>query len=325
MHRKLNVLSATFFLVVMLAVGCGQGSEGGSTSDGGSGGATAAATFPVTVKDSLGREVRIEEEPDQIGSLVPSVTETIFAVGAGNRVVGVSTADDYPQEVEGIEKIGDYQQVNAEKTASLGTDLLFLSFDSTTEEQAADLENKTGAKVLIINPTTVEEAIQSVGTVGKAVGNTERARVVEERLQSELNQLQSEIEGLPEPTLFYEIGYDPLFTVGPGSFINDAIGIAGGRNVAADAQQAYPQYSVEKLLQDDPEYYLAGASSMVTAEDIKSRPPYSSLQAVRQNKVFVINDDLVNRPGPRIVEGVRELAEVLHPEAFGGGGTSSGG
>lgn len=326
MYKKLNVLLAAFFLAAVLLAGCGQSSEGGSTGDtGGTGGGTAeASSFPVTVEDSLGRKVEIKEEPQEIGSMVPSVTETVFAVGAGNRVVGVSTADDYPQEVESIEKIGDYQQVNAEKIASLETDLLFLSFDSTTEEQAKDLEKKTGAKILVINPTTVDEAIQSVGTVGKAVGNTEKAQVVEERLQSELDQLQSKIEGLEEPTLFYEIGYDPLFTVGPGSFIDDAIKIAGGKNVAADAQQAYPQYSVEKLLQDDPEYYLAGASSMVTVEDITSRPPYSSLQAVQQDKVFVINDDLVNRPGPRIVEGVREIAETIHPEAFGRGATTGG-
>ena len=331
MNKKLNVLLAPLFLIAVLAAGCGQSSESGSTAGNtdsgstGSGGGTAAnATFPVTVEDSLGRTVEIKEEPQQIGSMVPSVTETIFAVGAGNRVVGVSTADDYPQEVESIEKIGDYQQVNAEKIASLETDLLFLSFDSTTKEQAKDLENKTGAKALVINPTTVEEAIQSISTVGRAVGNTEKAQVVEERLQSELDQLKSKIEGLPEPTLFYELGYDPLFTVGPGSFVNDAIKIAGGKNVAADAQQAYPQYSVEKLLEDDPEYYLAGKSSGVTVEDIVGRQPYSSLRAVQQNKVFVVNDDLVNRPGPRIVEGVREIAETIHPQAFGGGTTGGG-
>ena len=326
MYKKSSVLLVTFFLLAVLLAGCGQSSENGSTggSSGAGGGTTVAAAFPVTIKDSLGRTVEIKEEPERIGSMVPSVTETIFAVGAGNRVVGVSTADDYPQQVESIEKIGDYQQVNAEKIASLNTDLLFLSFDSTTKEQAKDLEKKTGAKVLIINPTTVDEAIKSIGTVGKAVGNTEKAQVVEERLQSELNQIQSKVNGLPEPTLFYEVGYDPLFTVGPGSFINDAIKIAGGKNVAADAQQAYPQYPVEKLLQDDPEYYLAGKSSGATVESIESRQPYSSLRAVQQNKVFVINDDLVNRPGPRIVEGVREIAETIHPEAFGGGTTGGG-
>lgn len=315
------------FSIVVLAAACGQqssqdGTTGGSTN---TNGGTQASGFPVTIEDSLGRKVEIKERPEQIGSLAPSATETIFAVGAGERVAGVTTADDYPEQVENIEKIGDYQQTNTEKIASLEIDLILQSFDGFTKEQAEDLEEKTGATVVALNPTTVEEAIDSVSTVGKAVGNTEKARVVEERLQSELGQLEQEIESLPEPTVFYELGYDPLFTVGPGSFVQDAIQIAGGKNVTADAQQAYPQYSVEKLLQDDPEYYLAGASSGATVESIVSRPPYSSLQAVQQSKVFVINDDLVNRPGPRIVEGVREIAETIHPDAFGGGGTTGGG
>ncbi len=328
MYRKIVILLAAFSVAVV-ATACGQQSSQGGTTGGGSGGDTGGGTqasgFPVTIEDSLGRQVKIAEKPEQIGSLAPSATETLFAVGAGNRVAGVTTADDYPEQVESIEEIGDYQTTNTEKIASLEIDLIVQSFDGYTKEQAKDLEQKTGAKVLALNPTTVEEAIGSVSTVGKAVGNIEKAQVVEERLQSELGQLEQKIEGLPRPAVFYELGYDPLFTVGPGSFVQDAIQIAGGKNVTADAQQAYPQYSVEKLLQDDPAYYLAGASSGATVEAIKSRPPYSSLQAVQQDKVFVINDDLVNRPGPRIVEGVREIAETIHPDAFGGGGTTGGG
>ena len=327
MYRKIILLLAAFTMVVFTAA-CGQessqsGSTAGDTSNGG--GETAASTFPVTVTDSLGRKVEIEKKPEQIGSLAPSATETLFAVGAGNRVAGVTTADDYPQQVESIEKIGDYQQTNTEKIASLGIDVIIQSFDGYTKEQAEDLEKKTGAKVVALNPTSVDEAIGSIGQIGEVVGNTEKAQVVEERLRSELGQIEQQLEGSPRPTVFYELDYDPLFTVGPGSFIQDAIRIAQGKNVTADADQAYPQYSVEKLLQDDPEYYLAGSSSGTTAEAIKSRPPYSSLQAVRQNKVFTINDDLVSRPGPRIVEGVREIAETLHPEAFGGGSTSGEG
>lgn len=321
MYRKtISLLVAVSLLV--LAAACGQ--QASQDAGDGTTAETEASTFPVTVEDSLGREVRLDEKPEEIGSMAPSITETLFAVGAGDRVAGVTTADDYPPEVENIEKIGDYREANAEKVASMGIDVLFLSFDSATKEQAADLEEKTGAKVVVINPDSVDEAIDSISLVGKAVGNTEKAQVVEERLRSELDQLEERIGGLTKPTVFYEIGYDPLYTAGPGSFVQDAIQLAGGKNVAADAQQAYPQYSVEKLLQDDPEYYLAGNTSGVTVEDIKSRQPYSSLQAVQQDRVFVINDDLVNRPGPRIVEGVREIAETIHPDAFRGGTTGGG-
>lgn len=326
MYRKIILLLAAFTMAVFVAA-CGQeGAQSGSTTGNTSGGGeTASSAFPVTVTDALGREVEIEERPERIGSLAPSATETLFAVGAGNRVAGVTTADDYPEQVESIEEIGDYRQTNAEKIASLDIDLIIQSISGYTKEQAEDLEQKTNAKVVALNPTSVDEAIDSMSLVGKATGNTEKAQVVEERLRSELNQIEQKLEGVSEPTVFYEIGYDPLFTVGPGSFVQDAIQIARGENVTADAQQAYPQYSVEKLLQDDPEYYLAGRSSGATVEGIKSRPPYSSLQAVQENRVFVINDDLVNRPGPRIVDGVREIAETIHPDVFSGGGTTSGG
>ncbi len=325
--------------MVLVAAACGQGSGGDSNDDSGSGssgatsggsggaggGTTASASFPVTIEDSLDRQVRIGQEPEEIASMVPSVTETLFEVGAGDRVVGVSEAGDYPEEVESIEEVGNYNEVNAEKIASLQTDLLFLSYDSTTEDQAESLQDRTGAKVVVINPTSVDEAIQSIGTVGEVVGNEDQAEAVEERLRSELDDLRSEVEGLPEPEMFYEVGYDPLFTAGPGSFVNDAINLAGGENIAADAGQAYPQYSVEKILEDDPRYYLAGESSGATVKGIKSRQQYSSLTAVEQDKVFVINDDLVTRPGPRIVDGVREIAEVIHPEAFDGESTTGGG
>lgn len=314
--------------MAVFVAACGQeGTQSGSTTDNtsGGGGETVSSAFPVTVTDALGRKVEIEERPERIGSLAPSATETLFAVGAGDRVAGVTTADDYPEQVESIEEIGDYRQTNAEKIASLDIDLIIQSISGYTREQAEDLEQKTNAKVVALNPTSVDEAIDSMSLVGKAVGNTEKAQVVEERLRSELNQIEQKLEGVSEPTVFYEIGYDPLFTVGPGSFVQDAIQIARGENVTADAQQAYPQYSVEKLLQDDPEYYLAGRSSGATVEGITSRPPYSSLQAVQEDRVFVINDDLVNRPGPRIVDGVREIAETIHPDVFSGGGTTSGG
>lgn len=323
MYRKIISLLAAVSLAVLIAA-CGQQAQQDGATGGGATGATSASTFPVTVEDSLGRQVRIESRPEEIGSMAPSLTETLFAVGAGDRVVGVTTADDYPPEVENIEKIGDYREPNAEKVASLDIDLLLLSFDSATKEQAWSLEQKTGAEVVVVNPGSVEEAIDSISIVGEASGNAEEARIVQERRRSDLDQLKKQLEGLPEPTVFYELSYDPLFTVGPGSFVQDAIRIAGGRNVAAATKQAYPQYPVEKLLQENPEYYLAGRSSGVTVEEIKSRPSYASLKAVQQDRVFVINDDLVNRPGPRIVEGVREIAETIHPDAFRGGTTGGG-
>lgn len=310
MRNRLFVMLAVL-AVLIFAAACGADRQEGAGED-----AAAETGYPLTVTDAVGREVEIEGRPERIVSMAPSITETLFAVGAGERVVGVTTADDYPPEVEAIERVGDFQGPNVEKVAAMEVDVLFLSFDYSTPETADDLQQKTGADVVVLNPQTVEEAISSIGTVGEIVGEPERARTVEERLRGELEEIRSAVEGRERPAVFYEIWHEPLQTAGGGSFIGDAIRLAGGRNVAEDAAQDYPQYPLERLLAEDPEYYFVGSSSGATPEDVAARPNYGSLRAVREGNVVVIDDDLVNRPGPRIVEGVRQLAEALHPDAF---------
>jgi iron complex transport system substrate-binding protein len=315
----------SFVMMMLVFVGaCGAAQEEGAGEEaapgdepaGEAGGGEASGAYPVTVTDSVGREVEISEEPGRIASMAPSITETLFAVGAGDRVVGVTTADDYPEEVQEIEKIGDFQGPNVEKLAEMEVDLLFLSFDYSTAEQAEDLEQKTGADVVVLNPQTVDEALAGIGTVGEITGETERAQTVEERLRGELAEIERAVEGGERPTVFYEIFDEPLQTAGGGSFIGDAITRAGGQNVAEGSDQDYPQYSVEQLLSQDPEFYFLGSSAGTTVEEVESRPNYENLRAVREGNVVLIDDALVSRPGPRIVEGIRQMAEVLHPDAF---------
>ncbi|MCL6437023.1 MAG: cobalamin-binding protein [Rubrobacteraceae bacterium] len=316
--RMVSVLRVVvaFAVVVFALAGCGAGGVSGGGSSGGATQARGGASgYPVTVTDSLGRKVTIEKKPERIASMAPSITETLFAIGAGKRVVGVTTADDYPPQVEHITKIGDYKGVNAEKVASLKTDVLFMSF-ATTRQQAADLEKKTGAKVVVINPESVRGAIASIGTVGKVVGDEKKAREVQRHMRRELSQVRKEVRGLSHPTVFYEVYPKPLQTAGPGSFIDDEIKLAGGKNVAAGAKSAYPQYSLEELVKQNPDYYLIGSSSGDTPKKVASRPGFEALKAVREGHVEVINDNLTTRPGPRIVEGVKQIAEAIHPGAF---------
>lgn len=295
-------------LCALLLTACGGPSAGTSGQETGKG-----PDYPVVVRDDVGRKVEISSRPAQIGSMAPSITETVFAVGAGERVVGVTTADNYPAETKEIEKIGDYREPNVEKMLALDIDLLFISFDSATVEFAEDLEGETQADVVVLNPKTVDGAVESVGLVGRAVGEREEAGALQGRLEGDLASVERAVSGRPKPTVFYEIWDDPLQTVGPGSFIHDAIVHAGGENVAAGTGEAYPSYSEETLLKKDPDYYLVSAT---TPEEVASRPGYSSLTAVREDRVSVVDADLVSRPGPRLVKGVREMAEAIHPDAF---------
>jgi len=299
-------------LLTLLLAACGGAAPGSPENETGAG-ETGHSEYPLVVEDDVGRKVEIGSRPERLGSVAPSVTETIFAVGAGERISGVTTADDYPPEAKEIESIGDYREPNVEKVLALEIDLLFISFDSATAEAAEELERKTKATVVVINPKTVDEAVSSVGLVGRIVGEREKASALEGRLRGDLEEVENAVAGQPRPTVFYEVWDDPLQTVGPGSFIHDAIEQAGGRNIAADTGQAYPSYSEETLLKKDPDYYLI---SSTTPEEVEKRPAYASLTAVERGQVSVVDPDLVTRPGPRVVEGVRRIAESIHPEAF---------
>lgn len=299
-----------------LAFGCGAPSSSGPEETSRSQASGTTSGYPLTVEDSVGREVTIEEEPDRIASMAPSVTETLFAVGAGEKVVGVTTADLYPKEVTEIETVGDFQQVNIEKVLQLETDVLFVSFDSSTRERAEELEDQTNAEVVVVNPGTMEEVLASMELVGRAAGEPERGRELEQKMRSDLKEITDAVAGEPEPSVFYEVYGDPLQTVGPGSFIHDAITLAGGNNIAADTNKGYPTYSAETVIQKDPQYYLVGSLSGETPESVAERPGYAELTAVAEDRVLTVNDDLISRPGPRITDGVRQIAEKIHPEAF---------
>ncbi|MGI8650055.1 MAG: ABC transporter substrate-binding protein [Rubrobacter sp.] len=273
--------------------------------------APSEAGYPLTVTDSANREVKIDEEPENISSMAPRVTETLFAVEAEDKVVGVTTSDDYPEEVSEIETVGDYSEINIEKVLALDTDLLFVSFD-TTAERADELQEQTNAEVVVVDPGSLDEVLSSIELIGRAAGEPEAGR----ELSRELDEIEEAVAGEPEPTVFYEVFGEPLQTVGPGSFIDDTTNVAGGENIAADTNEAYPTYSAETVIERDPDFYLVGSFSGTTPGTVAERPGFSELGAVTRDQVVVIDDDLISRPGPRIVDGVRQVAEAIHHKAF---------
>lgn len=344
------------FLVLFLAAGCGE------TSAGGAGASDSSGDYPVFVEDGLGREVEVRARPEAVGSMAPSATEAIFAVGAEARLAGVTTADDFPREVGGYPVIGGYREPNFERVVEEGIDLLFVSSEAATEDEAEEIEHLGRTTVVVVNPETVDEAISSIGLVGDAVGEPENARRLEEELRAELDEIKEAVAEEPRPTVFYEVWPDPLRTVGPGSFVHDAIRLAGGENIAADTGEAYPSYSEEAVIENTPDFYLTGdkphdgASYGDTpdgdtpdgdtpdgdapdggASDSDARDgdmpdgdapdgdtprAYERLATVSEARLVRIDEDLASRPGPRVVEGVREIAEAIHPEVFAGeGGT----
>lgn len=291
-------------MLVIAAAGCAKDqADSGATQQ--------QATFPVTLTDDAGRQVTIAKKPERIVSLAPANTEIVYALGALDRVVGVTTFDDYPPEVSSIAKVGDFMNPNMEAIAAAKPDLV-LATGGVQAETIAKLE-QAGAVVLAVDPQSLEGVYAAIEVVGKAIGEPAKAAEVVQGMKDELAAVQSAIDAAPV-RCFIEIAQEPLYTAGPGTFINDLVDQAGGENVVA--QQGYVAYSLEQLLKDDPEVYLATKGSMSDPADIDKRPGYSALSAVKAKRVFVLDDNLVSRPGPRCIQGIRQIAEALHPDAF---------
>ncbi|MDI6842927.1 MAG: ABC transporter substrate-binding protein [Anaerosomatales bacterium] len=276
-----------------------------------SGGEQKQAAFPVTITDDAGRKVTIAKKPERIVSLAPANTEIVYALGALDRVVGVTTYDDYPPEVSSIAKVGDFMTPNMEAIAAAKPDLV-LATGGVQAETIAKLE-EAGAVVVAVDPQSLQGVYDAIKLVGTIIGEPAKADEVVQGMQDELETIQSAIEEAPV-RCFIEIAQDPLYTAGPGTFINDLIDQAGGENVVT--QEGYVAYSLEQLLKDDPDVYLATKGSMSDPSDIEKRPGYSALSAVKAKRVFVLDDNLVSRPGPRCIQGIRQIAEALHPDAF---------
>ena len=300
---KAALISALVFAVLALG-GCGTKAEEAAKP--------VTADFPVTVTDDAGRSVTIEARPERIVSLAPANTEILYALGALDRVVGVTTYDDYPPEVSNIEQVGDFVTPNLEAISAAAPDLVLV----TTGVQADIIEKleDSGAVVVAIDPQSLEALYTSIETVGKATGDVAKAATVVQEMKDELATIQETIDAAPV-RCFVEIAQEPLYTAGAGTLINDLIEQAGGENVVTE--QSYVAYSLEQLLTDNPEVYLATKGSMSDPTTLKDRAGYSKLDAVVNSRVFVLDDNLVSRPGPRVIQGIRQIAEALHPEAFG--------
>jgi iron complex transport system substrate-binding protein len=300
---KAALLSALIIGVLALG-GCGSKTEEVAKP--------ATASFPVTVTDDVGRSVTIASKPERIVSLAPANTEILFGLGALDRVVGVTTYDDYPPEVSTIEQVGDFVTPNLEAITAATPDLVLV----TTGVQADIIEQleKTGAVVVAVDPQSLDALYASIEMVGKAIGESENAATVVQEMKDELASIQDAIDASPV-RCFVEIAQEPLYTAGTGTLINDLIEQAGGENVVAEA--GYVAYSLEQLLTDNPDVYFATKGSMSDPSTLKDRAGYSKLAAVTGDRVFVLDDNLVSRPGPRVIQGIRQIAEALHPDAFG--------
>jgi iron complex transport system substrate-binding protein len=269
------------------------------------------------VTDETGRRITLPAAPKRIVSLAPNVTEILFSLGLDREVVGVSIHCDFPEKVKERERVGSYVSLDFEKIVSLRPDLIIATGAGNTREMVDRLE-KLGFPTYVIFPKDFEGILRSIEHLGQILRRQREAREIVQGLERRKQRVIQVTRDRTRPKVFLTIGESPMVTVGKGSFADDLIHLAGGENVAAKEERMYPRWGMEEILRRAPEVILV--SSMSPKGDypkiLDEWARWKMIPAVRDGRIHLINSDLVDRPSPRIIEGLEEMARFFHPEAF---------
>jgi iron complex transport system substrate-binding protein len=274
----------------------------------------------VTLTDDLGVEVEVTQPVERIISLAPSNTEIAFALGLGDRLVGISDWSDYPPEALDIQKVGTGTEGNLELIISLDPDLVLAIGGEPVPEIDAQLRD-LGIAVLALAADDLEGIYRDIELVGQAAGVEEAAADLVADMETRIAAVTDAVAAATEqPLVFYELdATDPTrpWTAGAGSWHDDFIALAGGTNLAGDQQNAWVQINAEEIVARDPDMIILGDANWgITPESVAQRPGWDAIAAVQGGSVYGIDDNLISRPGPRVAEGIEGLARLIHPELF---------
>lgn len=268
------------------------------------------------VVDEVGRHVTVPNSITRIVTLAPNLTEIVFAIGAGDRLVGNTTRCDYPPEAKSIAKVGDTQQPSIERIIALRPQLILVSTASQLESFTRQLETQRIA-VYVTDPHDLEGVLRSIKAVGDLLGQSERAAQVIADLRARTAAAEERVKQASPVKVFYQLSAEPLYTAGRDSFVTDLIKRAGGVSVTKDVPGAWPRYSAESAVAARPEaIIMATAESMGGSANAGVAASLKESPAALAGRVYKVNGDYVSRPGPRLVDGLEQIARALHPEAF---------
>ena len=309
MHASLKIL--TLLMALSLLLGACTATPAASPTP-----------APIALTDGLGREVTLEGPAQRVASLAPSNIEILFALGAGSQVIARDAFTDFPEEARQLADIGGgFGEINTEMLLSLKPDLVLAAEINATDN--VQMLEDLGFKVFYLsNPTDLEGMYENLRLVARMVGRDAEAEALIENLMRRVEDVDAKVAGVEErPLVFYELdATDPNapWTSGPGTFIDLLITRAGGRNLGSALPDPWVQMSVEEIITQDPEIILLGDYTLggIKPEDVVARPGWEAINAVQEGKVYPFDDNLVSRPGPRMVDGLEALAKLLHPELF---------
>lgn len=264
-----------------------------------------------TVRDELGRDVITPDTPTRIVCLAPSITDTVFALGAGQRIVGITDYTKYPPEAASKPSVGGVINPSLEKVASLNPDLVLAIADLNSFDVIRSLE-RLGVPVFVIHPHGIEDIYQSIENIGKAINKSESAATLIQTLRNRANEVHKRVAGKYAPSVFFLLWADPVMSAGKGAFITELIEIAGGRSITRNVENEWPTISLETLLAQQPEYVLLVRGSGVDPLVLQKRAGWQSLNALKKGHVLYV-DDRIEFPSPLAFDALEELAKQLHP------------
>jgi iron complex transport system substrate-binding protein len=281
----------------------------------------ASVSEAITFTDALHQQVSIHSPVHRIVSLAPSVTESLFAIGAGGQVVGRTNFCDYPEEVRKLPSIGGFSasSISVESIIALKPDLVIGG--STVQAEVILAVKAAGIPAFISQPESLAEIMDALILFGQITDHRDTATTVVNQMQTRIETVKETVSRIPtkdRPTVFYEVWHEPLMSATRKSSIGELIEIAGGINIFGDLPDAFPTVNAEQILNADPDFIIGPSnhSDQLTADAIRARAGWQDLRAVKNNAIYMVDGNIISRPGPRMVDALEELAHILHPDLF---------
>lgn len=313
-YKKSIILILTIVFIVAMVAGCTP--KTGNTAEAPTQNPN-TEKYPLEITDGAGNKVTIDKKPERIISAAPSNTEILFGLGLGDKIVGVTSYCDYPNEAKSKPQIGDLFTPNVEKIIELQPDVVINAW-SINDEMKKQLE-EAGIKVVTYAPESISQVIDTIEKIGNLTDSDLEAKKIVEEMKRKQNEIIEKVKDAEKTKVFYEIEYSSaLWTAGADSFIDELITLSGGENIAKDAKGSYSEYSVEALIEKNPDIYISNTfnAALKDISDVKKRPGYESIAAIKNNRVEILDGNILSRPSQRVVEALALMAKAIHPEVF---------
>lgn len=267
------------------------------------------------VIDQLNRRIEVPDDPQRVISLAPSITEIVYAINRGNRLKGATRYSNYPTEATKLPRIGSYVRLDIERIVALNPDLCIATKDGNPKAIIERL-GSLNIPVYVVNPYNLATVMETILEIGTILNAGDKAVILTKTMRNRIQRVKSKVAAVGyRPRVFFQIGISPIVSAGSGTFIHELIKLAGGRNLA-EGRIAYPRFSREHVLALEPEIFIITSMARhADFERIKAEwRRWSNIPAVRDERIFLVDSDLFDRPSPRLVGGLELLTRLIHPE-----------